>query len=292
MSSEQIKPHINKESLKTFLTQAVDISRMHMSLDYLKPTLILPTEIEETIKRKVEQIEGVAPIFGKRNESFDKVVVVEVFSGFFDCSMDDPVVKHEIIGNTESAWNLARKYHSKQRFIWSLNDDLTESLPKYGSFTKYSEVINLATNHQLSEENPLNLTARSKVIIVAQGNPDEEKIADIEVEDFIALLQEDLGIDQIAELEFIVCKLGRFNSYLNQIADFFRERNSATKIVAYTTIISVDLEGEVIGFDDDDDEESEEVPSVYRWKDIDKIQKNIFVNKPMELEPFKIMRKF
>ncbi|NGX47822.1 MAG: hypothetical protein K1000chlam3_01207 [Chlamydiae bacterium] len=189
-------------------------------------------------RRKIEK-------FSSNPALFDKVRVVEVYSGFFD-EKNPAAIQHELLGNFEVGENLRNKYHPTDRHIWSINTDITEKVDAFAKKYpgKRKELLNLATTQS---DNPLRLTSSSKLIVVAQGNIQEEQIADLSSDAFIEMLKEDLGIPEIAELELIVCKIGQCKDYIQEIKNCFNK----TKIVAYSSILSSTNEGEVIGFDDE-----------------------------------------
>lgn len=198
---------------------------------------------------------------------FDQVIVVEVFSSFSgeDNHSTGLTIENEMIGNVESGLSLARRYHPNRRYIWSINPAISqqaiERAHQYGyqgkvfnlAETSLDEDKPLAGSREESENiQPLHLTPRSKLIIVAQGNPQESKIADLEREAFIEMLNEDLGVTQIAELELMVCYMGRDSAYLSEIKFFFETKQSKTCIISYTALLSVSQEGDIIAFNQDD----------------------------------------
>lgn len=213
---------------------------------FLKTQEILKnTQKINNFKEKIHT-EPIIPIqIHKKNTSFDKIIVVEVFSSFLNKSLNSEIVENELIGNIEAGLNLAKHYHQNKRYIWSINPNMTNKIIEYSKrYGNDNEIINLA-----DEKDPiLNLTVNSKLIIVAQGNLKKSQIADLESDAFIELLQEDLEITKLAELELIVCKMGKDREYIRSIKKYFNENDTKTNIISYNVIITASKFGEIIGF--------------------------------------------
>lgn len=176
---------------------------------------------------------------------FDKIVIVEIYSEFDETNLQSNEVTNEIIGNFESGTNISKKYHPKDRYIWSCNEDLSKLIDDYAIKHNY---LHRATNLWVDNKD-LKLGKDSKLIIVGQGNLEEHKIGSFVVDDFIErFLQEDLEISHLSELELHVCKLGQDKEYINKIDEYF---NNQTNIITYSTLVTTKQSGETIAFDDD-----------------------------------------
>jgi hypothetical protein len=200
------------------------------------------------------------------DNKFDQVVVVEVFSSFSDGDAHSTkiTIENEMIGNVEAGLNLARRYHPNRRYIWSVSHAISQqAIQRAHQYGYQGKVFNLTEtsfdkseplegdSDDLKSKQPFQLTPRSKLIIVAQGNPAESKIADLEAEAFIEMLQEDLGVTKLAELELMVCYMGRDHTYLTAIKNFFELNHSKTCITSYTALLSTSATGEIIAFNQD-----------------------------------------
>lgn len=179
---------------------------------------------------------------------FDKIIVVELYSDLIneddESSIDLYRLKNEICGNGESGINLAKKFHPEIRFIYSNNDKVSQAVSVYAEkfFNFKGTMFNLYNN-----EINLDFGERSKLIIVAQGNPLENEIADFNANDFITTFLSDLNIEKLSEIEFHVCMLGRDENYLNEISNYF---NKKTKILSYTDLITTEQSGRLLAFNE------------------------------------------
>jgi hypothetical protein len=174
---------------------------------------------------------------------FDKVVVVEVYSNFKN--IDSPAAKYEIIGNFESGTNLIKKFHPEVRYIWSINKNVTESVLSYAD----SEKCNAKTINLAEEDFSINCGRNSKLIVVGQGNLEENKIADLSSEEFIdSFLIDDLEVKSLSEIELHVCNIGKDEEYINQIQEYFK---CETRIIAYSSLIATNQTSETVAFDEE-----------------------------------------
>lgn len=230
-----------------------NINNIVMNNSFSNVDLKLPS----TLEKKLVPTNGNLHRSDKKTKSnFDKVFVIEIYS-----TPDEKAecIESEIIANTEIGLNLACKYHPGFRYIWSLDyNNLMERMKNMSKTTSLVlhqiKTLNLADGQ---EENPLNLTKRSKIIIVAQGSRKNDQIADLDSESFIECLKEDIGAKKIAELELVVCNLGKNPTYIQEIQEIFKKNNPPTNIISYTCLLSANTNGEIVGFANDEQKSNE-----------------------------------
>jgi len=175
---------------------------------------------------------------------FDRTVVVEIYNPNID-EISEKNRDHELLSNYEQGL-LAKKFHPDQRYIWCLSKKFnTKILTKASHYRDVRTVLNFAeSDHSI----PV-FTSRTKLIVVAQGDDIRNTIAGLEPDAFIEAIYDDLEAKKLAELELIVCNIGKRSDYIKEIKEYYPK----TKIISYKCLLAVSAfrDYKVVGFDED-----------------------------------------
>jgi hypothetical protein len=218
---------------------------------------------KDSLKRKNDTKLITDNLKNRKTTNFDITAVVEVYSScikenFSDdsddesswsedfsnydpnSSLDYQRLQNELDGNGESGVNLAKIFHPGSRYIYSNTERVSRAVFKYANkYFGHQNIVNLYEN------NALDLGEKSKLIVVGQGDPVNNHIADFDSNDFIDTIFCDLNVNKLSEIEFHVCMLGLDNDYLNAISKYFCQQ---TKIISYPDLIVTKQSGEKKAF--------------------------------------------
>ncbi|WED42318.1 hypothetical protein [Legionella cardiaca] len=180
-----------------------------------------------------------------------KEIVIELYSSFTLDTFVKQAYDHELLSNKEIGQTLRTRINQKMHFIYSLNPNVEIDLQKEGF-----QPLNLTSPTALKQFLKL-LNPGDSVIIVAQGNLEESKVADLDADAFIELIQEDLELSKLVNLEIYSCMMGYATAFRLELTTRLAE--NCQFIVTYKAVLAANELGRVfIECSDGDDDEGEE----------------------------------
>ena len=190
-------------------------------------------------------------LWSKDTTKQPKQIVIELYSTF---ETDENALSHELIANGEAGAGLRKANNQKQHFVYALNELTSHKLnPK---------TINLADEQGLAVFSSF-IRPGDSIIIIAQGNKDEQKIAGYNAEDFIELLHVDLELADLQSIELFAANMGFCSEFREIVSSKLR---GAEELVTYKAVPTANLnfvgayieditdENEQVGLDSDDEE--------------------------------------
>lgn len=193
------------------------------------------------------------------SEQQKKNMIVELYS-FFD-EKDNEDYSHEIIGNLDIGIHLRNLYGQTEHLIYSLDKDMVKDIKDELNKRRISaNPINLTETPELEMFQSL-LNGVDTLIIIAQGNLDEQKIADLDAESFIELLREDfeMGDRNLNCLELFCCKMANAHDLRESLKSGLY--SCVKNIISYPTLLAANEKGRV--FIEEADENSDETDRFY-----------------------------
>ncbi|AUH72777.1 hypothetical protein [Legionella sainthelensi] len=210
------------------------------------------------MKRKLEKSESSQiGIFKKKKvdppTKESKVLILELYSHFENEEKNSENYNHEITGNLDVGVLFRKRYQQNDHFIYSLDESMVIDIQESLRQRQESDVV-----HNVTKQNGLMhfkklLEKIETLILVAQGNLDDDKIAGLEVDAFLELLKEDLELEDqnLPYLEIFACKMGQSDSF--RIALKENLSGIASNFITYTTLLSANEKGRVFIIENEDD---------------------------------------
>lgn len=189
-------------------------------------------------KRKFENNDSIFKKLKQYHLNKNGVIVVEIYSYFIDKTKDITNYDNEIIANSDIGSSLRNLYNQQEYFIYALDPGMEDDIKrKLREQNKNLVVYNLANEEIIPKFKAL-LGKFDTFLIVAQGNLNEEKIAGLKAKNVIALLKEDLDLENqiIPNLELFCCCMGQAEKFREKLKNGLM--GVVSNIITYTTLLS------------------------------------------------------
>ena len=156
---------------------------------------------------------------------------------------DSEQFKHEIISGTDAGTLLTAIYEQDVRFVYVSDPAKMKSIVAEAKKRNYTQsIINLYEPEDVENFFSPRINNGDTILINAQFDSDNDLVAGYEAEDLIALLLEDLELEnkKLANLDMDTCMLGRVKSYRDELRN---KLNNFQRIITYTELCSVSPNG-------------------------------------------------
>lgn len=181
----------------------------------------------------------------KCSSVFDRTLVLEIYYPYSEefYKID---TEHEILANYEQGL-LGNLYHPQERYIYCTDAHYASQIADFSK--RKNDRRNITNIAKTSSENLPSFTSKTKLFIVAQGDSTNNKIAGMEEDHFLEVLTEDLGAEEAAEMELVVCNIGINQGYTKKLETAYPKTN----IISYKCLLAINSSANfsIIGFDSD-----------------------------------------
>ncbi|CDZ76937.1 hypothetical protein BN59_01216 [Legionella massiliensis] len=182
-------------------------------------------------------------LFKTTNQKSTKSIVIEFYS---PDETHPPAIEHELLSNSEIGAKLRNEKQQTVRYIYALNDPIIEGINDL-------TVINLADDDNLHAfANSIN--QGDSLTILAQGDKDTQTVAGYSAEEFVEILQIDLGLRGLHTVELFAAHIGHCTEFRETVVNSL---NCAEHFITYKGIPTANETG-ICGFVEDDSEMSDE----------------------------------